>query len=120
MQWIDNKWLVSGRTLRVRPRRYTNISIGLPVPHEPNPILKAKQDKPFFSEEKKQKTFDFSGVCAACIVRDSIKQKSFGSFLQKRTLFWGHPWLCNGLIINGLFPDGHSEKNYFLTSIASP
>jgi len=39
----------------------------------------------FFSEEKKQKTFATSDVCAACKVRDSIKQKSFGSFLQKRT-----------------------------------
>jgi hypothetical protein len=41
--------------------------------------------KAFFSEEKKQKTFANSGVCAACKVRDSIRKKSFGSFLQKRT-----------------------------------
>jgi len=27
----------------------------------------------FFSEEKNQKTFDFSGVCAAWNVRGSIK-----------------------------------------------
>ena len=40
--------------------------------------------KVFFSEEKKQKTFANSGVCAACKVRDSVA-KSFGSFLQKRT-----------------------------------
>jgi len=29
--------------------------------------------KAFFSEEKKQKTFDFAGVCAAWKIRDSIK-----------------------------------------------
>jgi len=42
--------------------------------------------KVFFSEEKKQKTFSNSGVCATWKVRDSIGKKSFGSFLQKRTL----------------------------------
>jgi hypothetical protein len=31
------------------------------------------QGRMFFSEEKKQKTFDFSGVCAAWKIRDSIK-----------------------------------------------
>jgi len=41
--------------------------------------------KVFFSEEKKQKTFANSGVCAARKVRDSYTKKSFGSFLQKRT-----------------------------------
>jgi hypothetical protein len=43
------------------------------------------ESKAFFSEEKKQKTFPNSGVGAAGLVRDSINQKSFGSFLQKRT-----------------------------------
>jgi hypothetical protein len=33
--------------------------------------------KVFFSEEKKQKTFDTLGVCAAWEVRDGIKQKRF-------------------------------------------
>jgi len=37
------------------------------------PTLAAKQEKAFFSEEKKQKTFDFSDVCAAWKVRDSVK-----------------------------------------------
>jgi len=32
-----------------------------------------EESKTFFSEEKKQKTFDFSGVCAAWTVRDSIE-----------------------------------------------
>jgi hypothetical protein len=50
-----------------------------------DPVLKAKQGKAFFSEEKKQKTFYFSGVCAAWKGRDSVWRKSFGSFLQKRT-----------------------------------
>jgi len=45
----------------------------------------AQEEKVFFSEEKKQKTFALSGVCAAWTVRDSIEKKSFGSFLQKRT-----------------------------------
>jgi hypothetical protein len=38
--------------------------------------------KVFFSEEKKQKTFIILGSCTA------RKQKSFGSFLQKRTAFF--------------------------------
>jgi hypothetical protein len=42
--------------------------------------------KVFFSEEKKQKIFANSVVCAAWKVRDSIEKKSFGSFFQKRTL----------------------------------
>jgi len=33
----------------------------------------------FFSEENRQKTVDFSGVCAAWNVRDSIKYKTFGT-----------------------------------------
>jgi hypothetical protein len=44
----------------------------------------AKERKFFFSVEKKQETFANDGVCAACTVRDSNKQKSFASFLQKR------------------------------------
>jgi len=32
-----------------------------------------KERKAFLSEEKNQKTFYFSGVCAARTVRDSIK-----------------------------------------------
>jgi hypothetical protein len=47
-----------------------------------------KGSKVFFSVEKKQKTFAISGVCAACMVRDSIEKKSLGSFLQKRTSFF--------------------------------
>jgi hypothetical protein len=47
--------------------------------------------KVFFSEEKKQKTFANLGVGAACMVRDSNSQKSFGSFLQKRTSSLAHP-----------------------------
>jgi hypothetical protein len=39
--------------------------------------------KVFFSEEKKQKTFVFLDVGAACMVREA-SQKSFASFLQKR------------------------------------
>jgi len=35
--------------------------------------MAAGKRKVFFSEEKKQKTFDFSGVCAAWTVRDNIK-----------------------------------------------
>jgi hypothetical protein len=41
--------------------------------------------KAFFSGEKKQKTFAKSGVYAARESRDSIKEKFFGSFFQKRT-----------------------------------
>jgi hypothetical protein len=49
----------------------------------------------FFSEEKNQKTFAFSGAsiysARARICTLAQRQKSFGSFLQKRTLF--HPTL---------------------------
>jgi hypothetical protein len=45
--------------------------------------------KAFFSEEKKQKTFIFGArgkiPAMASIVGAAEKQKSFGSFLQKRT-----------------------------------
>jgi len=33
----------------------------------------SEASKAFFSEEKKQKTFYFSGVCAAWKIHDSIK-----------------------------------------------
>jgi hypothetical protein len=38
----------------------------------------------FFSEEKNQKTLANAGIGAACNVGDSIREKSFASFLQKR------------------------------------
>jgi hypothetical protein len=45
--------------------------------------------KDFFSEEKKQKTFTFCACgkipAMASIVEAAEEQKSFGSFLQKRT-----------------------------------
>jgi len=39
----------------------------------PRTVRRGDASKVFFSEEKKQKTFDFSGVCATWNVRDSIK-----------------------------------------------
>jgi hypothetical protein len=50
-----------------------------------------KVTKMFFSEEKNQKTFNFSaastcpGKSRLCALAQT--QKSFGSFLQKRTFF---------------------------------
>jgi len=46
-----------------------------------------KVRKAFFSEEKKQKTFDFSDVCAAWKVRDSIKYKVFWFFSSEKNIF---------------------------------
>jgi hypothetical protein len=47
--------------------------------------------KPFFAEEKNQKTFTFSAAptssAMAWISTLAQTQKSFGSFLQKRTFF---------------------------------
>jgi hypothetical protein len=40
-----------------------------------------EENKVFLSEEKTQKTFAISGVCAAWTVRDSNREKSFGSFV---------------------------------------
>jgi len=39
----------------------------------PRTVRQGEGRKAFFSEEKKQKTFDFSGVGAAWEIRDSIK-----------------------------------------------
>ena len=48
----------------------------------------AKVRKVFFSEEKKQKTFANSGVCAACKVRDSTEAKVFWFFSSEKNTFF--------------------------------
>jgi hypothetical protein len=52
----------------------------------PRTVWRGEGSKAFFSEEKKQKTFDFSGVCAAWTVRDSIKLKNFAATVSERHL----------------------------------
>ena len=54
-------------------------------------VAELKGSKVFFSEEKKQKTFANSGVCAACEGRDSIR-KSFLVLFFKKEHFLS---LCN-------------------------
>jgi hypothetical protein len=64
--------------------------------------------KQFFSEEKNQKTFALDAIPdLPAMVRTYVQaqgQKSFGSFLQKRTFF-----LLNALISLDFFSDGHLE-----------
>jgi hypothetical protein len=59
------------------------------VLRRPSWVAGEQERKAFFSEEKKQKTF-ISGRCGkipamASNVEAAEEQKSFGSFLQKRT-----------------------------------
>jgi len=52
----------------------------------PGPAGIRGERKVFFSEEKKQKTFDFSSVCAAWTVRDSIEQAPFAATISEHHL----------------------------------
>jgi hypothetical protein len=77
-------------------------------PRDPKTFAPLELRKQFFSEERTKRLLSFDAIHNVSVMTSTLPQaqgqKSFGSFLQKRTLF-----LQNSLISLDFFPDRYLD-----------